>query len=412
MRVPSFVMRSSWIVPSASGAASARLTIRCCSTSETPSNASLATVTWKWSPPPVRSRTSTCPPGKAARAAFGSCRRPSTTMLTTRPAAAPSALRSAGSVGRGYALRSPDRPRSSASGFDDELCADVARSPGPRRAERPGSSPSEGGGNVVELGSSPRRVLASPRRRDPRLRIVLDARGARPAGRAARGIDAAVGRRASRRARRGMRTRARLTAPSARAGARRADVAERRPDELAALSALREARARARQPARGVGRDRPRVLQLGRMSAASTCSIRTADLRPSARGLRDYARRVSRPYAEAVARHFDSPTLTERGLERLRCRPSDVYCDVCVESRSTSTTQRAGAQAAGGAYAAARRPSTSARRCSATSLRPAGEPGDDPLERLIGLVPDETGPDDVAGGARPLPLRRVPKERA
>src|SRR6185503_20362364 len=60
------VMRSSWIVPSASGAASARLTIRCCSTSETPSNASLATVTWKWSPPPVRSRTSTCPPGKAA----------------------------------------------------------------------------------------------------------------------------------------------------------------------------------------------------------------------------------------------------------------------------------------------------------------------------------------------------------
>ena len=33
-----------------------------------------------------------------------------------------------------------------------------------------------------------------------------------------------------------------------------------------------------------------------------------------------YARRVSRPYAEAVARHFSAelPTLTERGLERLR----------------------------------------------------------------------------------------------
>jgi hypothetical protein len=37
-------------------------------------------------------------------------------------------------------------------------------------------------------------------------------------------------------------------------------------------------------------------------------------------GLAAYARRVSRPYADAVARHFDAdaPTLTERGLERLR----------------------------------------------------------------------------------------------
>ncbi len=37
-------------------------------------------------------------------------------------------------------------------------------------------------------------------------------------------------------------------------------------------------------------------------------------------GLGAYARRVSRPYAEAVKRHFDTgePSLTERGLERLR----------------------------------------------------------------------------------------------
>ena len=36
-------------------------------------------------------------------------------------------------------------------------------------------------------------------------------------------------------------------------------------------------------------------------------------------GLAAYARRVSRPYAEAVARHFDTeqPSLTERGLGRL-----------------------------------------------------------------------------------------------
>ncbi len=45
------------------------------------------------------------------------------------------------------------------------------------------------------------------------------------------------------------------------------------------------------------------------------------DLRPVRdEGLGAYARRVSRPYAAAVARHFDSeqPTLTERGLGRLR----------------------------------------------------------------------------------------------
>lgn len=49
-----------------------------------------------------------------------------------------------------------------------------------------------------------------------------------------------------------------------------------------------------------------------------------ADLRPVRdEGFGAYARRVSRPYAEAVGRHFDveHATLTERGLERLR-RPS------------------------------------------------------------------------------------------
>lgn len=45
------------------------------------------------------------------------------------------------------------------------------------------------------------------------------------------------------------------------------------------------------------------------------------DLGPLAdEGFGAYARRVSRPYSEAVARHFsaDAPSLTERGLERLR----------------------------------------------------------------------------------------------
>ncbi len=45
------------------------------------------------------------------------------------------------------------------------------------------------------------------------------------------------------------------------------------------------------------------------------------DLRPVRHeGFGAYARRVSRPYADAVGRHFDAdrPTLTERGLDRLR----------------------------------------------------------------------------------------------
>ena len=45
------------------------------------------------------------------------------------------------------------------------------------------------------------------------------------------------------------------------------------------------------------------------------------DLRPVGdEGFAAYARRVSRPYAAAVARHFDASqaTLTERGLDRLR----------------------------------------------------------------------------------------------
>jgi hypothetical protein len=45
------------------------------------------------------------------------------------------------------------------------------------------------------------------------------------------------------------------------------------------------------------------------------------DLRPlREEGFGAYAQRVSRPYAEAVARHFDAqaPSLTEQGLERVR----------------------------------------------------------------------------------------------
>ena len=72
----------------------------------------------------------------------------------------------------------------------------------------------------------------------------------------------------------------------------------------------------------GVGRRRPRVLQLRPARGTPACWTRIErTLRPVAtEGFGAYARRVSRPYADAVARHFDaeSRTLTERGLERLR----------------------------------------------------------------------------------------------
>src|SRR5262249_50191337 len=55
---PLVSIRSSWIVPSASGVDSASYTRRCCSTSESPVNDGAETTTWKWSPPPVRSMTS------------------------------------------------------------------------------------------------------------------------------------------------------------------------------------------------------------------------------------------------------------------------------------------------------------------------------------------------------------------
>jgi hypothetical protein len=44
-------------------------------------------------------------------------------------------------------------------------------------------------------------------------------------------------------------------------------------------------------------------------------------------------------------------------------------------------------------------------------LATGGDSGDDPLERLIGLVPDETGPDDVAEEHDHY-LYGAPKERA
>src|SRR5581483_11865403 len=62
------------MVPSRSGSESASFTRRCCSSSGSPAKRLLATVTWKWSPPPVRSSTlSSAASGKAERSRVSSC---------------------------------------------------------------------------------------------------------------------------------------------------------------------------------------------------------------------------------------------------------------------------------------------------------------------------------------------------
>src|SRR5919197_1683001 len=56
------------MVPSRSGSPSASFTSRCCSRSGSPLKHALVTATWKWSPPPVRSSTtSSAASGNAAR---------------------------------------------------------------------------------------------------------------------------------------------------------------------------------------------------------------------------------------------------------------------------------------------------------------------------------------------------------
>jgi monothiol glutaredoxin len=78
--VPLVLIRSSWMVPSRKGSASAALTRRCWSRSDRPSKRGLVTITWKWSPPPVRSSTrSSSAPGNAA------CSKDSSRSTATRP---------------------------------------------------------------------------------------------------------------------------------------------------------------------------------------------------------------------------------------------------------------------------------------------------------------------------------------
>src|ERR687887_351456 len=56
------------MVPSARGSARASFTSRCCSSSGSPLKRGLVTATWKWSPPPVRSSTtSSVASGNATR---------------------------------------------------------------------------------------------------------------------------------------------------------------------------------------------------------------------------------------------------------------------------------------------------------------------------------------------------------
>ena len=74
---------------------------------------------------------------------------------------------------------------------------------------------------------------------------------------------------------------------------------------------------------------------------------------------------------------------------------SDVYCDVCVGNRSTSTTRASGLSSAS-RRGRGRSEASHIREALQRYLASGSEPTDDPLERLIGLVDDDAGPDDVA----------------
>ena len=355
------------MVPSASGAASARLTSRCCSTSERPSNATLATVTWKWSPPPVRSTTSTAPVGERAGEQRADRRRsPSAMMLTTvgRVAFLVSAFPSArvrpiaatvgGALHETFQLALPRVVRRSRLyeataknllRVTIELVGGVAAAGSRRgrvRAESRSPRRSQGRGQRRRARLDRRvRLLAAldPRRRGRRLARLAHVprrvrRRARARGRPARGVAARLGRRAARSARGRLGDeRAARRHPAARA--RRAPrLARGDPPRRGVAAVAGRARAASstacarRRGASGRACSRCRSASASRSStrpgtsAASTCSTptRRTCARCSDEGFGAYARRVSRPYAEAVARHFDAdrPTLTERGLDRLR----------------------------------------------------------------------------------------------
>src|SRR5262249_1886982 len=76
--VPSVLIPRSWLVPPPRGPAGASVTSRCCSSSGNPSKRGLSTVTWKWSPPPVRSSTRSS--GASGNASRSSDSRRSTAM--------------------------------------------------------------------------------------------------------------------------------------------------------------------------------------------------------------------------------------------------------------------------------------------------------------------------------------------
>jgi hypothetical protein len=201
----------------------------------------------------------------------------------------------------------------------------------------------KGAGNVVELGSiaafgfSPLWVLAAAADVSHGSRVYLDAfvaelvrAGALPAGSSPGSVDDLLG------ALEGVSgTTARLVdIPPLELRALRQSLDEIRrdaaslpgPDELAGVyEGLREAARREGtsllEVSVGIGLAFfNSARHVGRQHVLDPYREDLAPVRDE--GLGAYARRVSHPYAEAVERHFDTerPSLTERGLERLRGR--------------------------------------------------------------------------------------------
>jgi hypothetical protein len=209
----------------------------------------------------------------------------------------------------------------------------------------------KGAGNVVELGSiaafgfSPLWILAAAADVTRGSRVYLDAfvselvrAGALPEGSAPGSVDELLG------ALEGVSgTSARLVdIPPLEVQALRQSLADMRrdaaslpaPDELARVfDGLREASRREGTSllavSVGVGLAFfNSARHVGRQHVLDPYRDDLAPVRDE--GLGAYARRVSRPYADAVKRHFDTaePSLTERGLDRVRRGGAERQSDV------------------------------------------------------------------------------------
>ena len=324
-------------------------------------------MTWKWSPPPVRSSTVDLPSGEGLiEQSEDRVVQPSAMMLTMAGRLAfllslpERAVRSVfalvgGGVHETAELVLPRLVRRSRLyeataknllRVSIELVGGVEAPAGVVDEYEPNATkldgPQDGAGNVVEIGSiaafgfSPLWLLAAGADVTHGTRVYLDAfvRELKIAGVLAEEAHLAIGRRAPRRARRWHgdgcpsdrhpSARARRAPPLARRPARRRErpsLAGRDGRRSSTVSAPRPCASGARllEVSTGVGiAFFNSARHVGRQHVLDPYGEDLQPLRDE--GFGAYAARVSRPYGSAIARHFDpaKATLTERGVDKLR----------------------------------------------------------------------------------------------